>query len=113
MRQNPKDRQTRPTPEQIRALQEAADAHAKEVVSHIYRAMLKTPAFTLLNGTTCRVESYYEPEVNSEGDLKCGIDVRMEDGSHLEFTVGHTGWGKAIANSEDSKQKGKQSGRRP
>ena len=113
MRPNPKDRQTRPTPEQIRALQETANAQAKEVLSHIYQSMLKTPAFTLQDGTTCRVESYYEPEVNSDGDLKCGLDVRMQDGSHLEFTVNHTGCGKSFAKTEVEKVKGKRSGRQP
>jgi len=111
MRPKPKDPQTRPTPDEIRALQDTADAQAKEVLSHIYQAMLKTPEFTLQDGTTCRVESYYAPELNSDGDLKCGLDVRMQDGSHLEFTVGHTGWGRSFAKTEVEKTKGKRSGR--
>jgi hypothetical protein len=113
MRPNPKDRQTRPTPEQIRTLQDAADAQAKEVLAHIYQAMLKTPEFTLKDGKKCQVEAFYEPEVNSDGDLKCGLDVRMEDGSHLEFTVNHTGWGKSFVKTEGEKAKAKGSARRP
>jgi len=88
---HPKDRQTRSTAEQIRALQEEADAQAKEVLSHIYQAILKTPEFALQNGMKCRVDPFFEPEVDSDGDLKWGFDVLTEDGGHLEFTVGRTG----------------------
>jgi hypothetical protein len=97
-----RDRQPRPTAEQIRALQEAADAQAKEVLGHIYQAVLKTPEFTLQDGTKCRVNPYYEPQVDSAGELKCGFDVLTADG-HLEFTVGHTGWGKSFAKAEEHK----------
>ena len=37
------------------------DAQAKEVLGHIYQAMLKTPEFTLQDGTKCRVDPFYEP----------------------------------------------------
>jgi hypothetical protein len=113
MRSHPKDRQPRPTPEQIRALQAEVDAQAKEALGHIYQAVLKTPEFTLQNGTKCRVDPFYEPEVNSGGDLKCGFDVLMEDGGHLEFTVNHTGWGKSFAKTEAQKVNRKGSGRQP
>ena len=73
---------------------------AKEVLSHIYQAILKTPEFVLQNGMKCRVDSFFEPEVDSDGDLKCGFDVLTEDGGHLEFTVGRTGWGKSFAKTE-------------
>ena len=61
----PRDRQPRLTAEQIPAQLEPVDAQAKEVLGHIYRAMLKTPEFTLENGTKCRVDAFYEPEVNA------------------------------------------------
>jgi hypothetical protein len=41
--------------------------------------------------------SYYSPELNDDGELKCGVDVRLPDGSHLEFTLANTGWGKSFA----------------
>jgi hypothetical protein len=109
---HPKDRTPKPTPEQIRALREPVDGRAKEVLGHIYRAMLQTPDFTLADGTTCRVDPYYGPQVDDGGSLKCGIDVLMQDGSHLEFTVGHTGWGKSFAQTEAQKVKSKGPGRR-
>jgi hypothetical protein len=112
VRPQPKDRQPRPTPEQVRALQEAVDAYAKEALGHIYQAMLKTPEFTLRNGMKCRVDPYYEPEVNSDGDLTCGFDIQVDDGTHLEFTVGHTGWGKSFVKTEAEKIKPKGPGRR-
>jgi hypothetical protein len=89
-------RDNRPTPDEIRAMQDRRDAHAKEVLDHMYEAVLKTPEFTLKDGTTCRVDAFYKPEVNSDGELKCGFDILFGDGTHLEFTVGHTGWGKSF-----------------
>jgi hypothetical protein len=91
------DPRGRPTPEEIRAHQESVAAHAKEALGHMYEAMLKTPEFTLQDGTKCRVNAYYAPEVNSDGDLKCGVDVLLGDTGHLEFTVQHTGWGRSFA----------------
>jgi hypothetical protein len=105
MPHHPRDRQPRPSAEEIRAHLEAVNAQAKEVLGLIYQAMLKTPEITLQNGTKCRVEPYYGPEVDSGGELKCGVDVRMEDGSHLEFTVGHTGGGRPFAGPETKKTK--------
>jgi hypothetical protein len=72
------------------------DAYAKEVLGRMYQAILGTPDFTLQDGTTCRVDPYYEPQVNAAGELKCGIDVLMDNGKQLEFTVGHSGWGKSF-----------------
>jgi hypothetical protein len=108
---NPKDRPARPTPEQVRALQDEADAQAREVLSHVYKAILKTPGFTLRSGVKCRVDPMYAPEVNDDGDLKCAFDVLTADGSHLEFTVGHTGWGKSFVRTEAQKPKPKLPGR--
>ncbi len=113
MPSRPNDRPKRPTPEQIRALQEDFGAQRKEVLSHIYQAVLKTPDFTLQNGTKCRLDPYYEPEVNSDGDLKCGLDVQMDDGTYLEITVGHTGWGKSFVDTEAQRARRKGSGRQP
>jgi hypothetical protein len=109
-----KDQPSRPSPEQIREMQDAADALAREVLGHIYQSMLKTPEFALQNGMKCRVDPYYAPEVNSDGELKCGIDVLTEDGGHLEFTVGHTGWGKSFTKAAEARRsEGKGPGRQP
>jgi hypothetical protein len=105
------DTHNRPTPEQIRAMQEAIDARAKEVLGQIYNAVLKTPEFTLQDGTKCRVDAFCQPEVNSDGDLKCAFDVLMNDGTHLEFTVNHTGWGKSLAPGLAGKPRGPARGR--
>ena len=87
------------------------DAHAKEVLGHMYQAMLKTPEFTLQDGTKCRVDPFYEPEVNSGGDLKCEFDVQLNDGTQLEFTVAHSGWGKSLAPGLAGKPRGPGRGR--
>ena len=89
----------RPTADQIVALRERAEAQAKEVLEHMYQAILKTPEFVLSDGTKCRVDAYYEPQVNADGELQCGFDVLTGD-SHLEFTVGNTGWGRGFAPSQ-------------
>jgi len=86
-----------PTAEEIRAMQERIDAQAKEVLGHMYQAMLATPEFTLADGTNCKVDPFYAPEVNAGGDLKCAFDVRLSDGRQLEFTVGYTGHGMSLA----------------
>ena len=91
---------------------DAIDAQAKEVLAHFYQALLKTPAFTLKDGTKCSVEPFYEPEVNSGGDLQCGFDVRMDNGTQLEFTFGKTGWGKSFVEAEAQKAQPKAPGRR-
>ena len=98
-----KDPQPKLTAEQLAAFHEEVDAQAKEALGHIYRAILKTPEFTLRNGTKCRVDPYFEPEVNSDGDLTCGFDVRTDTG-HLSFTIGHTGSGKSFTAAEVQKK---------
>ncbi len=70
---------------------------AKEILEHIYKGIVATPAFTLAEGAKVAVERFYAPEVDLDGELHCGFDVRLPDGSHLEFTVKHTGWGKPFA----------------
>jgi hypothetical protein len=112
MRPHPKEPQNRLSPEQIRVLQDEADAQAREVLGHIYQAMLKTPEFTLQNGMKCRVYPLYAPELDASGDLKCGFDVLTKDG-HLEFTVGRTGWGKSFVQAEEQRAQRKASGRPP
>jgi len=83
--------------EEFIAAQKDATGPGKEVLSHIYQAILKTPEFTLADGTKCRVDALFEPMVNADGDLKCGFDVLLREAGHLEFTVQQTGWGRALA----------------
>ena len=97
----PRNRQRAKRPqvtwEELVALGLDATGPGKEVLSHVYQAILKTPEFTLANGTKCRVDPLFEPTSDSEGTLKCGFDVLLGDSGHLEFTVQQTGWGRAVA----------------
>jgi len=70
---------------------------AKEILDHIYKVIVATPGFALDDGAKVAVERFYAPEVDLDGELHCGFDVRLPDGSHMEFTVKHTGWGKPFA----------------
>ncbi len=71
---------------------------AKEILNHIYGVILATPAFHLPDGSKVAVERFYSPEIDFDGELHCGFDVRLPDGSHLEFTVKNTGWGRPFGN---------------
>ena len=51
------------TPDEIRGHREEATGHAKEAMDHLYRAILRTPEFTLRDGTKCRVETFTRPRV--------------------------------------------------
>jgi len=82
--------------EEFVAARQDTTGPGKEVLTHIYQSLLKTPEFMLQDGTKCRVDALFEPEVNSDGDLKCGFDVLLGDIGHLEFTVEQTGWGRAL-----------------
>ena len=81
-------------------------APVKEVLEHVHQAVLATPAFTLKDGTKAKVEDFFPPEVGSDGELSFGFDVVLENGSHLEFTVKNTGWGKSFA-AQAAKQAGR------
>ena len=71
-------------------------APAKEVMEHIYKAIVATPDFTLADGTRAEVNKFYEPQVADDGELSCGFDVVLDNGTHLEFTMNNTGWGKSF-----------------
>jgi hypothetical protein len=83
---------------------------AKEVLDYLYRTILATPEFTLQDGTKARVDRYYGPEVDDDGQLTCGVDVHLDNGTDLEFTVNNTGWGKFVA--DHAYRKGKRERRR-
>ncbi len=65
----------------------------KEVLEHLFQAVLQVQSVTLKDGLHATITSYFEPRVDDEGELHCGIDVNFSDGSHLEFTLANTGWG--------------------
>ena len=92
------------TPEEFDAHRDAVTSQAPEVLDHMYQAILKVPEFTLRDGTKCTVSSYYNPETNADGELKCGFDAHMDNGTDLEFTVAQTGWGKSFAAARASKK---------
>jgi hypothetical protein len=86
------------TPEGIAArYKQETIASAGDVMEHVYKAVLGTPAFTLKDGTRARVDGLSPPEMNDDGELTCGFDVLLDDGTHLEFTMKNTGWGKSFA----------------
>lgn len=73
-----------------------AATRAEQVLDHVYRALIAMPPFTLRDGTKVELSDYINPEKNDEGDMHCGFDALLGDGSHLEFTMTNTGWGKAL-----------------
>ncbi len=80
----------------VDAAKEAATANAAEVTARIYNALLALPEIRLLDGSTAKIEAYYPPEVNDDGQRNCGIDVRLSNGDLLEFTLTNTGWEKSF-----------------
>jgi len=85
-----------------------ATSPAREVLEHLYQAFLKIPEFALRDGTVAKLVPYYPPEITEGGDLKCGVDVLLDNGTHLEFTVTNTGWGKSfIAAQSQPPRKGR------
>ncbi len=84
------------TPEMITGYRQETIAPAKEVLEYVYQAVLRTPEFTLSDGSKGQVEAYYPPAIDDAGELTCGFDVALDNGTHLEFTVNNTGWGKSF-----------------
>ncbi len=62
--------------------------YAGEVLAVPYKDILNLTDMTLADGTTARVEAYYPPQVDEEGQHHCGIDLRLSSGDLLEFTCG-------------------------
>jgi hypothetical protein len=69
---------------------------AGEVAAQLYTALVNLPELQLSDGTTGKVEVYYAPEVDEDGCVHCGIDVRLSNGNLLEFTLKNTGWEKSF-----------------
>src|SRR6266404_4523663 len=105
------DRRIRELLEEREALRAKATAPAKEVLEHLYKAIMATPSFTLKDGTKATLDPYFSPELDKNGELQCGVDVLLDNGTHLEFMVTNTGWGKAIAPQPKSTDTTKSRGR--
>ena len=71
-------------------------ASATEVLEHLHKALLAIPPFELRDGTKARLDPYIAPQSGQDGQMTCGIDVLLDNGVHLEFTMTNTGWGKAF-----------------
>lgn len=69
---------------------------AKEILEHLYRAVLATPPITLNDGRVATVAAFMPPQANPSGEAECGIDVDLPDGGHLEFTMRNSGWGRPL-----------------
>lgn len=91
------NRRAREILEKIEAAKKETLEPAREVLEHLYRGILAMPEFTLGNGMKARLDPYVEPEIGEDGRIHCGFDVLLDNGSHLEFMVENTGWGKALA----------------
>lgn len=87
--------------ELIESSKDEATKHAPEILVQLYEGLLKLPAMTLANGTTARVEAYYPPQPDDEGQPHCGIDVRLSSGDLLEFTIKNTGWERSFVSQHD------------
>jgi len=80
----------------------------RQSLEHLYQMLLATPPFTLHDGAEVAVTRYIPPEVGNDGEMTCGVDVKLP-GGHLEFTVRNTGWGKSFADeiAKERTKKGK------
>jgi hypothetical protein len=91
-------KQKKPTLEELVARYKPETlAPAREVMEHIYKAVTATPDFTLAGGTKAQVTAFYDPQLSDDGELSCGFDVVLDNGTHLEFKVTNSGWGKSFA----------------
>lgn len=79
-------------------------APALEVLEHVYQSLLLCPEFTLQDGRKACVQPFETPALDGQGEPRCGFDVRLDDGSHLEFTVRNTGWGRPLVGHADGEK---------
>src|SRR5947209_2615793 len=69
---------------------------AREILEHLYGQILALPRFALKDGSQVRLEAFFPPEEDDEGELRCGFDVLLQNGAHLEFVLPNSGWGSPI-----------------
>ncbi len=82
------------SPKDIARYRQDTTTPAREVLEHIYNAVLAVPTFTLKDGTKAQLSRLRSPELNEDEEVTCSFDVDFEDGSRLEFTLKNTGWGR-------------------
>lgn len=68
---------------------------AKEVMTHLHKALVGQE-ITLKDGSKARVESFYPPETDETGEVACGVDVILDNGVSVEFTMKNTGFGRPM-----------------
>lgn len=68
-------------------------ACAMEVSRELYHRLPFGTAFTLADGRVGTVAKFYEPKIDEEGEIRFGVDVNLDDGSHIGFTIRQTDWG--------------------
>ncbi len=44
------------------------------------------------------------PEITDDGELACGFDVILDNGTQLEFTMRNTGWGKSFVAAQTTRK---------
>jgi hypothetical protein len=89
----------------VAKFKEEALRPVKEVLEHLYRTILCTAEFALMDGTKARLDGLSPPELNDDSMAECAFDVLFEDGAYLEFTLRSTGWGKPVVSGESPAQR--------
>lgn len=95
----------------IKSAKGEATKPVREVMEHLYQGILALPEFTLKDGTKAKLDPLVGPEVNDDGDIEFGFDVLLNNGSHLEFMVTNTGWGRPFTPNLTRGKSGKPPGR--
>jgi hypothetical protein len=70
-----------------------------EVLDRVYALLTATPELMLADGSKAQVKAFVPPFRDDDGEVRCCFDVQFENGSHLEFMVHNTGWGKFMADA--------------
>lgn len=83
-------------PERFAQAKRAATAPAREVLERLHAVLLAATPLTLADGSVLEISSLFAPEVDGQGVLACGVDVRLPDGGELEFTLTNSGWGQPL-----------------
>ena len=71
----------------------ASVRRAREILGAIYAALLALPQLKLADGLGIVIKPYYSPQLGDDGLAVCGIDVQLEGGTYVEFTISTTGTG--------------------
>ena len=68
---------------------------AREILGVIYTTLLAAPHLKLADGLGIVIKPYYSPEMDDDGLPVCGIEVQLEHGTYVEFTILTTGAGQS------------------